>query len=91
MKEEYKGYRVDQILTSEIFDLTDTRSLAIEEKLKKYREIYLKEEDQRTPKEKQYLKKIEAELKNLPIWDTVQNRKMMESIQKKLGIQNDKN
>ena len=33
MKEEYKGYRVDQILTSEIFDLEDTRSLTIEKKL----------------------------------------------------------
>ena len=55
-------------------------------KLKKYREIYLKEEDQRTSEENKKLQEIEAELKNLPIWDTVQNRKMMESIQKKLGI-----
>ena len=91
MKKVYKGYRADQILTSEIFGLKDTRSLAIEETLEGYRKIYLKDENQRTPQENKKLKEIEEELKNLPIWDTIQNAKIMESIQKKLGIQNDKN
>ena len=52
LKNDFKGYRADQILTSDIFDLSDTRSRRIENLLNEYREIYLKDELSRTEKEK---------------------------------------
>ena len=69
LKEDFKGYRADQILTSDIFDLSDTRSLSVEKKLKKYRDIYIKEESDRSDQEKKDLKEIEDELKDLPMWE----------------------
>ena len=69
LKEDFKGYRVDQILTSEVFGLSDARSLTIEKKLEKYRDIYIKEESDRSDQEKKDLKKIKDELKDLPMWE----------------------
>ena len=69
VREEFKGYRADQILTSSIFGLSDTRSIYVENKLEKYREIYLKDRSERSDKDEQQLRKIEEELKDLPMWD----------------------
>ena len=69
LREDYKGYRYDQILGSDIFDLPSIRSISIEEKLNEYREIYLKDENERDDKEKQRLEEIKNELKDLPVWD----------------------
>ena len=97
MKEAYKGYRVDQILTSpDIFDLTSSRSQSMENKLKEYREIYLKDAPDRTNSEKQRMQELEQELKDLPMWDTVQDRKTIDELknllaQKNKGIEHDKN
>ena len=44
MQKNYKGYRVDQILTSNIFDLESARSKTIQKTLTEYRDIYLKNE-----------------------------------------------
>ena len=72
-KECFRGYRADQILTSELFGLSDTRNRSIEEKLEKYREIYLKDEKDRSSIDKKELKKIEEELKDLPLWENVKD------------------
>ena len=69
LREDYKGYRADQILTSGIFDLTNTRSVSVEKKLNTYRKIYLKEERDRSPGEKRQFREIEDELRDLPMWD----------------------
>lgn len=80
LQEDFKGYRADQILTSGIFDLTDTRSVSVEKKLEEYREIYLKVESERSEEEKQKLDTIEDELKNLPMWDNEKERQQRERL-----------
>ena len=74
-KECFKGYRSDQILTSELFGLSDTRSLTIEEKLKRYREIHLKDEKDRSNQEREDFKQIEDELKKLPMWENEMDKR----------------
>lgn len=80
LQEDFKGYRADQILTSGIFDLTDTRSVSIEDKLKEYRELYLKEKSKRTKKQERRLRKIEEELKDLPMWDDEEEKRQRERL-----------
>ncbi len=82
MKESYKGYRVDQILTSNIFDLKSARSKTMQETLEKYRGIYLKSENERTTQETEKMKQIEQELKDLPMWDHVKDREQVERLTK---------
>ena len=74
LKKQFKGYRADQILTSNIFDLADTRSVSIQKKLEEYRKIYLKEERERNKEERKKLLRIEKELKGLPMWDNEKDR-----------------
>ena len=80
MREDYKGYRIDQILTSSIFELTSARSKSIENKLKEYREIYLKNPKERSTKEARTLVEIENELKDLPVWETEQDKSTREKL-----------
>ena len=90
LQEDFKGYRSDQILTSGIFDLTDTRSVSIEDKLKEYREIYLKEKSKRTKEQERRLRGIEEELKDLPMWDNEKEKKQRERLIKLLESQEKK-
>ena len=87
MKEQYKGYRIDQILTSDIFDLSSSRSINIEKKLKEYRRIYLKDSDKRSSTEKERLKNIEEELKHLPMWETLENEEIKKQLIKLIDQQ----
>ena len=90
LQENFKGYRVDQILTSDIFDLTDTRSTSVVNKLETYREILLKEESSRSDDEKKTLQDIEIELKNLPMWDSEIDRQQRKNLIELLeNIKND--
>ena len=90
LQEEFKGYRADQILTSEIFGLTDTRSISIEDKLKEYRQIYLIEKNKRTKKQERRLREIEEELKDLPVWDDKEEKEQREKLIKLLESQEKK-
>ena len=90
LKEDFKGYRSDQILTSGIFDLTDTRSVSVEDKLETYRGIYLKEESKRSEEEKLQFDAIEDELKDLPMWDNEKEKKQREELIKLLKSQKKK-
>ncbi|MYB26148.1 MAG: AAA family ATPase [Candidatus Dadabacteria bacterium] len=90
LQEEFKGYRADQILTSDIFGLPDTRSVSVQDKLETYKKIYLKEENKRSPEEKQQFRDIEGELKDLPMWDNKKEKekrekliKLLENLEKK--------
>ena len=96
LKDEFKGYRADQILTSEIFGLSDARSISIENKLEEYREIYLK--DERSEDEKEKLQNIEEELKDLPMWENEEDKKtrkklikLLEKHENKIASSDDKN
>ena len=80
LKDEFKGYRADQILTSEIFDLPDARSIYIEDKLKEYEKIYLKPEDTRSANERKKLQEIEEELKDLPMWENQKDKETREEL-----------
>ena len=77
-KECFRGYRADQILTSELFGLSDTRSLTTEKKLEKYRDIYLKDENDRDDQEREDFREIENELKELPMWENEMDKKRQE-------------
>lgn len=90
LREDFRGYRADQILTSGIFDLTDTRSVSVEDKLETYRKIYLKEESERSEEEKLQFHAIEDELKDLPMWDNEKEKKQREKLIKLLKSQEKK-
>ena len=80
LKQDFKGYRADQILTSDIFGLSDTRNLLIEELLNEYSEIYLKDESSRTQNEKNRLEEIKSMLGELPMWDNEKDRSNMKEL-----------
>ena len=67
---EFRGYRADQVLTSDIFDLESTRSVSAQDKLKEYRKIYLKEESERSDGEERQMRKIEEELGDFHMWNS---------------------
>ena len=90
MRENFRGYRADQILTSSIFGLPDTRSVSIEDKLNEYRKIYLKEKSKRSKKQEQRLREIEEELKDLPMWDDKTEEEQRERLIKLLESQEKK-
>ena len=75
LQEDFKGYRADQILTSDIFGLTDTRSVSVEHKLGEYQKIYLIEKSKRTKRQEQRLREIKKELKDLPMWDDEEQKR----------------
>ena len=83
-KECFRGYRADQILTSELFGLSDTRSRSVEDKLERYRKIYLKDEKKRNEQEKKEFKQIEDELKDLPLWENLKDREERQELIKLL-------
>ena len=77
-------------MTSGIFDLTDTRSVSVEDKLETYRGIYLKEESKRSEEEKLQFDAIEDELKDLPMWDNEKEKKRRDELIKLLKSQKKK-
>ena len=76
----YKGYRVDQILTSSIFELQSAKSKSVEDELEAYRNIYLKEESQRTNEEKNKMKQIEFDLRYSHAGETFQDEIVKEKL-----------
>lgn len=75
------GWRVDQILTSELFGLKSSRGLKYEELLEKREKILAKK--RMTKEDKNELKRIEGSLKELPTGENpeeIENRKMVSDI-----------
>ena len=86
--EDVRGWRVDQILSSELFDSTPARSPDTEEKLARRRALLAKKKLTKTDKEA--LAQLNAELPHLPFGDTPEVQQADAKIQallQKLGKQ----
>ncbi|WP_460585835.1 AAA family ATPase [Hymenobacter arcticus] len=86
--EDVRGWRVDQILSSELFDSTPARSPATEEKLARRRTLLAKKK--LTKADKEALAQLNAELPPLPFGDTPELQQADATIQallQKLGKQ----
>ena len=74
------SWRIDQVLTSDLFGLKDSRNPKVEKVLKQRRTLLLKEELNST--EKQHLKKLEEEIDEIPVAETQEYIKAMEIVLK---------
>lgn len=70
--EDVRGWRLDQIMTSELFGLETARSLATEEKLAERAALLSK--SRRTAAEKKRLQELTAELDQQPLGETPSER-----------------
>jgi predicted ATP-binding protein involved in virulence len=71
-----RGWRIDQILTSDLFGLESARSLDTERLLKQRREILSKAE--MSSEDEERLRRIDGEIGELPTAETQEDIKMME-------------
>ncbi len=82
--ESIRGWRIDQILTSDLFGLETARPPDIEKPLLRRKELLTKPALKRSEKEE--LKRIEAELGRLPTGESFEQAKTMELIQQSIEI-----
>ncbi len=75
-----KSWRIDQVLTSDLFGLKDTRSKKTENVLAKRRRLLLK--DELSQKEMEELQKLETKIDEIPMAETQEYIKAMEIILK---------
>lgn len=75
-----KSWRIDQVLTSDLFGLKDTRSKKTENILAKRRRLLLK--DELSQKEMEELQKLENKIDEIPVAETQEYIKAMEIILK---------
>ncbi len=73
------GWRVDQILTSELFGLPSARSEKIGDKIKRRQELL---QTQRTSEEEEELQKIDKEIENLPSLETTRDQEALDFIRR---------
>jgi hypothetical protein len=78
--EVLRNWRVDQILTSELFGLDSTRPPQIEAQLKERRALLAK--PKLTSKDRGRLAKLEAEIGDLPAGESAEDRRAMELIRR---------
>ena len=76
--EVLRNWRVDQILTSELFGLESARPPQIEEPLKERREILAK--PKLTARDRKRLGELEARIGDLPAGESAEDRRAMELI-----------
>ena len=77
---EIKNWRIDQLLTSDLYGLPSTRPPQTEKKIERRRSLLKK--DKLTKKEETELEQLEKELVELPVGETPEAIKAMEIIQK---------
>ncbi len=77
---EIKNWRIDQLLTSDLYGLPSARPPQTEKKIERRRSLLKK--DKRTKKEEAELEQLEEELVELPVGETPEAIKAMEIIQK---------
>ncbi|MCP5275394.1 MAG: AAA family ATPase [Burkholderiales bacterium] len=81
-----EGWRVDQILTSELFGLTSARSEEIEKKIRKRQELL---QTDRTSEQEKELQKIDKEIDDLPSLETATDQKALDLIRRAaMALQN---
>lgn len=74
-----KEWRVDQILTSELFGLTSARNEDIEKKIKRRQKLLQVE---RTPKQEIELRKLNREIEELPSLETANDQEALDFIRR---------
>ena len=77
-----RSWRIDQILTSDLFGLQDSRNIQIEKILARRRKLLLKDKADLTDNEKEELKDLEGKLDEIPVAETPEYIKAMELILK---------
>ena len=75
-----RSWRIDQVLTSDLFGLKDSRNIKIEKVLTRRRNLLLK--DDLTESEKNELKALEGKLDEIPVAETPEYIKAMELVLK---------
>jgi predicted ATP-binding protein involved in virulence len=75
-----RNWRVDQILTSELFGLESARPPQIEEQLKKRRALLAK--PKLTSRDRNQLDELESEIGDLPAGESAEDRRAMELIRR---------
>lgn len=83
-----KGWRVDQILTSELFGLTSARNENIEKKIKRRQKLLQAE---RTPKQEIELRKLNREIGELPSLEAVKDQEALDFIRRAAAAWKSKN
>jgi hypothetical protein len=78
--EVLRNWRVDQILTSELFGLESARPPQIEAQLKERRTLLAK--PKLTSKDRRRLDEIEAQIGDLPAGESAEDRRAMELIRR---------
>lgn len=73
-----RGWRVDQILTSELFGVTSTRSIEVEALVNDRRSILDKQK--KTKKDREELNRLDEKLSELPTLESKEDEKMMKLI-----------
>lgn len=79
-----RNWRVDQILTSDLFGLTSTRNPRIEGLITERNTLL--DKLQRTPKEEKRLRKLERELDNLPTAERREDQEAMDFIRQAAAL-----
>ena len=82
--DQIRGWRIEQILTSELFGLTSADPPEVEALLKRTRELLATAK--LNAAEKTELKQIQDEIDTLPVGDTAQHAKEMGAIRKALEL-----
>ncbi len=75
-----KSWRIDQVLTSDLFGLKDSRNIKIEKVLTRRRNLLMK--DHLTDSEKNELKSLDGKLDEIPVAETPEYIKAMELVLK---------
>jgi predicted ATP-binding protein involved in virulence len=85
--EQIRGWRIDQILTSDLFGLESARSPEIEALIKRKQELLTK--NKQSARDKAELRELQAKIDKLPVGDSAQNAKEMETIREAIDLLKD--
>ena len=73
-----RGWRIGQVVTSDLFSVESERSPEVEKSLNKRRLIL--DKDDPTPADREELSRLDGELSNLPVAENEENQKMLDQI-----------
>ena len=82
--EKLRGWRIDQILTSDLFGLETARPLEFERPLLRRNELLMK--PRLTKADQEELKKLDAQLQHLPTGESFEQAKRLALIEHSLNI-----
>lgn len=82
--EAIKGWRIDQVLTSDLFGLESARPPEMDKPLARWRELQSK--GRLTKNERQELARLEEEIGELPDWESPAEAKIVSTIEETLNL-----